>query len=159
MKKYQFSILLVLTLVLGLFLTSCNIKFHEHQVIIHEAVEATCSTEGSIKYYECLDCHKLYAEESYLREIELEDTIVPVKAHAMVEHEAVEATCTKDGSVHYYECSECNKIFEDEAGEVELSDVVVAKGHKVVEHEAKEATCYEAGNIHYFECEACGKYF
>ena len=55
MKKYQFSILLVLTLVLGLFLTSCNIKFHEHQVIIHESVEATCSTKGSIKYYECLD--------------------------------------------------------------------------------------------------------
>ena len=159
MKKYQFSILLVLTLVLGLFLTSCNIKFHEHQVIIHEAVEATCSTEGSIKYYECEDCHKLYAEESYLREIELEDTIVPAKGHTMIEHEAVEATCTKDGSVHYYECTECDKIFEDEAGEVELSDVVVAKGHKVVEHEAKEATCTEAGNIHYFGCEACGKYF
>ena len=53
MKKYQFSILLVLTLVLGLFLTSCNIKFHEHQVIIHEAVEATCEHAGNAHYFEC----------------------------------------------------------------------------------------------------------
>ena len=160
MKKIQFSIILVLTLVLGLFLTSCSgIQFHEHQIIVHEAVEATCSVDGSIKYYECETCQKLYDNEAYLIEINLEDTVIPAEGHNMAEHKESSATCTIDGNVHYFECNKCKKYFEDELGEVEITNVIIKASHTLVEHEAVEATCTEEGNVHYYECSVCDKYF
>ena len=82
-------------------------------------------------------------------------------AHTMTYHEAVAATCTEDGNIAYYSCSECNKNFEDEAGEREITGSVVipATGHDMTYFSAQDATCTDNGHTAYYVCENCGKYF
>ena len=73
-----------------------------------------------------------------------EDT--PAHTHTMTLHAAVEAGCTESGSVAYWECGGCGKKFADEAGEQELTDVVVpALGHDYEWEVTKEAACTETG--------------
>lgn len=73
--------------------------------------------------------------------------------HAMEKTEAVAATCSKDGNVEYYTCSKCDKIFADEAGTKELTDVVdKAKGHTKTEWLCDETS-------HWNICSVCGKEF
>ena len=45
-------------------------------------------------------------------------------------HDAVEKTCTADGSVEYWECDVCHRYFSDEALTAEITDLVVkCTGH------------------------------
>ena len=51
--------------------------------------------------------------------------------HLYILHFQIQLTCTNDGSIEYYECSECHKFFSDEACTNKITDVVVkAVGHK-----------------------------
>lgn len=53
--------------------------------------------------------------------------------HKMQHHTKVEATCTTDGQIEYWSCSECGKNYADEKGEKEVSDLVIkATGHNFV---------------------------
>ena len=85
---------------------------------------------------------------------------------ALEEHPGMEkvpakaATCTEDGNVEYYHCSDCNKNFNDKYGLEEISDVVVkATGHNMEQVPEKAATCTEDGNIKYYHCSDCNKNF
>lgn len=51
--------------------------------------------------------------------------------HNMIFHSAKPATCTEDGVEEYWECQDCNKLFADEDGKVEIKQipVVSALGH------------------------------
>ncbi len=70
----------------------------------------------------------------------------PAHTHTMTPHAAIEATCTQGGSVAYWECGGCGKVFADEAGKQELTDVAVpALGHDYVWKVTKAATCTEEG--------------
>ena len=53
----------------------------------------------------------------------------PVHAHAMVHHENVAATEESEGSIEYWACSECGKLFKDAEGktEISLADTVIPK--------------------------------
>ena len=82
-------------------------------------------------------------------------TKVPAKA----------ATCTEDGNIEYYQCSDttCGKLYKDAAGtqEITLADTVIkAAGHTDLKKtEAKKATCEETGNEAYWFCNGCNKYY
>ena len=61
-----------------------------------------------------------------------------VHKHDMTKFEKKEPTCTEEGlSKTYYKCNICGKYYEDEAGDVELTDidslVIPAKGHNFVD--------------------------
>ena len=50
--------------------------------------------------------------------------------HAMTHHPATAATCTEDGNVEYWSCSDCGKNFADEDGDEEITTIVIpATGH------------------------------
>ena len=76
------------------------------------------------------------------------ETISEVDAtHNLTHVDAVDATCTTDGSKEYYECSGCDKKFVDSEASEEITDVTIPAGHDwndwVV---TKEATVDEAGS-------------
>lgn len=76
------------------------------------------------------------------------ETISEVEAtHNLTHVDAVDATCTTDGSKEYYECSGCDKKFVDSDASEEITDVTIPAGHDwndwVV---TKEATVDEAGS-------------
>lgn len=83
----------------------------------------------------------------------------PVKhIHNLVMTEEKDATCTEDGNVLYFHCTDCNKYYTDATAktEINLADTVLtANGHAAVAQEAKDATCTEDGNIGYWYCAGC----
>ncbi|MCR4585380.1 MAG: hypothetical protein K5686_06600 [Lachnospiraceae bacterium] len=54
---------------------------------------------------------------------------VPAHQHTLVHHARIEATEEAEGSIEYWECSECKKLFADEAAtkEITAADIVIAK--------------------------------
>lgn len=87
--------------------------------------------------------------------------------HSMVKHEAVDATCSHTGAVEYYECSECHRYYEEEAGLTELDTNELVTEKNPYRHEETErvedlskkvdATCVTSGrNTINIVCKSCG---
>ncbi|MDO4379884.1 MAG: hypothetical protein Q4D20_03305 [Clostridia bacterium] len=87
----------------------------------HEKVEPTCTAEGSIEYWSCVDCSKNFSDENCKNAVE--SVVLEKKAHTVVKDAAVPATCTEPGLTEGKHCSVC--------GEVLLAqETVPATGHK-----------------------------
>ncbi len=76
--------------------------------------------------------------------------------HTMEKFDAIPETCTEDGRIEYYHCTDpdCDKYFSDPAGENEIepySWIIPAHGHNYVLKEEVPANCTEDGYI-YYEC-------
>ena len=134
----------------------------------HESVRGTCTTKGTAEYWECV-CGKNYSDADCTHEVtdktSLATDIDPTNhSEVLEEHVAVEATCTKDGIVHYWHCNGCGKNFETKDAENEIADVKISKEQGRHLHptyvEAKDATDTEIGyTMNHWHCQDCGKNF
>ena len=108
-----------------------------HDVIHHDAKDATCTEKGWNAYDTCSRCdYTTYVE-------------IPAKGHTEVTDEAVAPTCTETGLTEGKHCSVCKKILVAQT-------VVAAKGHTWNEGEVTtEPTC-ENGGVKTYTCSACG---
>ncbi len=143
-------------------LAKVTIKATGHKLTKHVAVAAACTTTGTIEYYSCDNCGKLFTDAAGRNETTSDKVTIAAKGHKMTKHAAVEATCTTAGNKEYYTCGTCGKLFTDAAGknETTLAKVTVAAtGHKMTKHAAAAATCTTAGNKEYYTCGNCGKVF
>lgn len=109
--------------------------------------EATCTDAGS-KSKHCSKC-----------EATTEVTVIPA-AHNLTKTDAKAPTCTEDGHLAYWKCSECQKLFKNEAATEEfekIEDTVIPAAHDWEDHYTvdKVPTCTEAGSqsIHCKNCE------
>lgn len=86
----------------------------------------------------------------------------PLEDHDLVKVEAVQATCTKTGSIEHYKCRKCELLFADSSGRKEISKrktVVKALGHKKpVYVKTKAATCQKTGLKGHYKCSRCGTF-
>ena len=65
-----------------------------------------------------------------------EGTLTIKHGDSPVHHKSVDATCTTDGNIEYWECNLCHKFFSDEQMTQEVSNLVVsATGHKYNEND------------------------
>ena len=74
------------------------------------------------------------------------------------------ATCTEDGNIEYYQCSDptCGKLYKDAAGtqEITKADIVIKAGHTDLKlYPAKEPTCDSDGCVAYWFCTGCDNYY
>ena len=81
-------------------------------------------------------------------------TKVPAKA----------ATCTEDGNIEYYQCSDptCGKLYKDAAGtqEITKADTVIKAAHTDLKlYPTKEPTCDRDGCVAYWFCTGCDNYY
>lgn len=107
--------------------------------------EATCTTDGSIKY-QCDTCGTEWVE-----------TLLAT-GHDLTKTEAKAATCTETGNKEYWICSECDGVFADENATQETTiaqQTVPAVGHKSVTDAAVAATCTVAGKTAGSHCSVC----
>lgn len=80
--------------------------------------------------------------------------------HSLIKTERMEPTCKEDGNVEFWTCSDCAKIFLDEAGTMEVTDTTTLVLPKLTEHTwdagtiTKNASCEEEG-IKTFTCGVC----
>ena len=112
-----------------------------HDLIHHEAKEATCTAIGWEAYDTCSRC-----DYTTYKEIAAKGH----KASAAVEENREEATCIKNGrydSVVY--CSVCNEELSRE------QKTIKSLGHDLTHHGAKAATCTAIGWEAYDTCSRC----
>ncbi len=103
----------------------------------HAAVSATCTTDGSVAYYECNGCHNLYLDAERTVQTNAKDVILPAFGHTeVIDTPAVKATCTEPGCTEGSHCSTCDAILS-------VSTAIPAAGHK-----------FEGG----IQCTVCGEY-
>ena len=98
---------------------------------------ATCTEEGS-QTRTCLREGCDYSETE----------AIPATNHAnKIHHDRIEPSCTKTGTIEYWECPTCNKNFSDEACTNEVSDLVIGKlDHDMGDWETvTDSTCTVAG--------------
>ncbi len=82
------------------------------------------------------------------------------EGHNLIHRDAVPASCTADGNIEYYFCSNCKKNFADEVGTAEAVNVSVSKtAHTMSHHSAAAASLFTDGNVEYYSCSECGKNF
>ena len=77
--------------------------------------------------------------------------------HVLTRYAAKASTCTDDGNVEYWHCSECSKNFADAAAVTELDSVVIEASHLLTHYDANIATCTVSGNVEYWYCSKCEK--
>ncbi len=80
-------------------------------------------------------------------------------AHRMVHKKGKAASCTEDGTVEHYICSDCGLAYLDEAGTALAGDTVIKSGHKLSFVNSKSESCTEDGNIAHYFCSVCKKYY
>lgn len=139
---------------------------HQHKKTEVPEKKATCTEDGVIRHYKCEECGKLFLDEAMTdkNEVTAGDSrlVLPKTGHKPKKvADKVDATCTKDGNIEYYECSECKKLFSDAEGknEIKSSDTVIKAGHKLEKVEKQDKTCTKGGHIEHYKCSACGKLF
>ena len=78
--------------------------------------------------------------------------------HVMTYISATEATCTQEGVVEHWNCTECGKNYSDEEGTEELSFITIAAlGHDFGPYEVETApTCTEEG-VEASVCSRCSE--
>lgn len=117
--------------------------------------EATCVEDGS-KIACCSRCGEVDPNAT-------EEVIKATGSHTLTKHDAVNATCTKDGAKEYYECSVCGKFFADAEGKTEIAAdklaetiKITAKGHSYGDYIVVEPTC-SADGYKYKVCSVCSE--
>ncbi len=103
-------------------------------------VEATAEMKAALsKLQEANDVNAMmfavYESAGTLLEA-MDDTTTTVLfsfGHDLTKHEKVEATCDEAGTIEYYECENCGKLFTDATATTEITDestlVIPATGH------------------------------
>ena len=117
-------------------------------------VEPTETTEGE-ETRECLNgCG----------EVQTKSVPVTTHEHKLTRHAPKKPTCTKDGNIVYWTCSEgdnpCGKYFSDKNGEDEISEdetVASATGHSWDEWKVTKAATETAEEVKTRKCSICGE--
>ncbi len=132
-----------------------------HVMVEHPGAQATCTENGSLPYYECTRCGNFYVDGLGENLIEDRDSVILPAGHSPVAHEAKDPGCETDGSIAYWSCENCEKVFSDAACTVEIApeSTVIPARHTLTRVAPKAATCKDAGNVEYWHCAVCGKNF
>ena len=94
---------------------------NHHGLTHHDGTAATCTQPGSLEYWQCSDCHKLFADAAAAQPIT--DTVIPASHHANAQRTAGDpATCTQDGCAAYWYCPDCGSYFADADGKLDESE-------------------------------------
>ena len=106
--------------------------YGDHDLSHHDAAAHTCTTYGTVEYWDCSVCGKKFSDPNGTAEItNIADPNDPAR-HSLVKTDEKAPTCTDNGNTAYWTCTECRNIFSDDAGlnPTTLADVTVfATGH------------------------------
>ena len=117
------------------------------EAVRENEIGATCTAEGS--YDEVVYCSVCKAELSRTKKT-IEKT-----AHTLTKCDAKAATCTEAGTIEYWTCSLCEKLFSDAEGTTEITAdeiVIPAPGH-----DWGEWVTNEAGDEETRTCNRCSE--
>ena len=135
---------------------ACGIEYGDplgHNMQYFDYVPETCTTDGHLPYYYCDRCDKYFGRETDSLDTELNVFIIPATGHDMTKVDAVPASCEADGSIEYYECGYCGKLFSDADGKNEITAAdteIAAAGHRYLTSWTFDS------DSHWHKCAVCG---
>ncbi len=117
-----------------------------HTYVVDVAVAPTCESAGLTQGSHCIKCGDVKVAQQVVQKLE----------HSLTgAQQAVDATCTENGSKAYSTCTLCNKKVGLDGNIIE--DVVIQKlGHTYVVDVAVAPTCESAGLTQGSHCIKCG---
>lgn len=137
---------------------------NHHDLTHHDGTAATCTQPGSLEYWQCSDCHKLFADAAAAQPIT--DTVIPATHHANARRTAGDpATCTQDGSAAYWYCPDCGSYFADADGKLDESETYTgpedfyqeAMGHSFTHYVYDNNATYDDDGTETAQCDhGCG---
>lgn len=137
---------------------------NHHDLTHHDGTAATCTQPGSLEYWQCSDCHKLFADAAAAQPIT--DTVIPATHHANARRTAGDpATCTQDGSAAYWYCPDCGSYFADADGKLDESKTYTgpedfyqeAMGHSFTHYVYDNNATYDDDGTETAQCDhGCG---
>ena len=108
--------------------------------------------------------YKVKGDDSYN---DSEPDVIPVSIkeeakhqHTIVRVDEVEPGCETNGYKAHYECKECGMLFEDNPGQVQISEkdiIIKATGHKWDKGEVTKEATYDEEGIRTYTCSVCGE--
>ena len=118
--------------------------------------EANCTEGGKVEY--TAD----FTGSNYGFETQIKTVDTTALGHKLTHHDAKAATCVAEGSIEYWECGVCKKLYSDKDCKNEVISTVTAKNpnNHIGETEVKnykEATCTESGYTGDTYCKSCSK--
>lgn len=121
-----------------------------HNMQATAAKAATCTEDGNIAYWYCVNCSKYFSDAEATNEITYVDTVVSATGHQKVTATpAKDATYDENGNIAYWYCSDCDKYFSDETCET-----IITYNDTVIPAKSKYGiTYYLYDNIDYLEAE------
>lgn len=120
----------------------------------------TCTEDGQIEHVACTLCGKHVAPDG-VTELSESEWRLPAVEHTLTAHPYVAPTCTVPGAEAYWECTECHRLFLDEAGAHEFGDIMdicldpIDHIWETPGKEIKPATTEQEG-VYEFTCSVCG---
>lgn len=137
---------------------------NHHGLTHHDGTAATCTQPGSLEYWQCSDCHKLFADAAAAQPIT--DTVIPATHHANARRTAGDpATCTQDGCAAYWYCPDCGSYFADADGKLDESETYTgpedfyqeAMGHSFTHYVYDNNATYDDDGTETAQCDhGCG---
>lgn len=137
---------------------------NHHDLTHHDGTTATCTQPGSLEYWQCSDCHKLFADAAAAQPIT--DTVIPATHHANARRTAGDpATCTQDGCAAYWYCPDCASYFADADGKLDESETYTgpedfyqeAMGHSFTHYVYDNNATYDDDGTETAQCDhGCG---
>lgn len=137
---------------------------NHHDLTHHDGTAATCTQPGSLEYWQCSDCHKLFADAAAAQPIT--DTVIPATHHANAQRTAGDpATCTQDGYAAYWYCPDCGSYFADADGKLDESETYTgpedfyqeAMGHSFTHYVYDNNATYDDDGTETAQCDhGCG---
>ena len=137
---------------------------NHHDLTHHDGTAATCTQPGSLEYWQCSDCHKLFADAAAAQPIT--DTVIPATHHANARRTAGDpATCTQDGCAAYWYCPDCASYFADADGKLDESKTYTgpedfyqeAMGHSFTHYVYDDNATYDDDGTETAQCDhGCG---
>lgn len=137
---------------------------NHHDLTHHDGTAATCTQPGSLEYWQCSDCHRLFADAAAAQPIT--DTVIPATHHANAQRTAGDpATCTQDGCAAYWYCPDCGSYFADADGKLDESKTYTgpedfyqeAMGHSFTHYVYDNNATYDDDGTETAQCDhGCG---
>ncbi|HAU87468.1 MAG TPA: hypothetical protein DCW90_18880 [Lachnospiraceae bacterium] len=138
------------------FNAEIEVQKEPHSIIPITEKASTCTENGNKQHWWCSKCGTLFSDKKGENEILSKREITSfADGHNLNHVDAKDATCTREGNIEHYLCSKCNKLFKDEDGTTEISDLTIpALGHNYETQEVLTSTETALGGTHYV-CSRC----